>query len=235
MKKLNFQLTTYHKILAVLLAVLLICFTSSVVVISSKKFATTPVFDYTIVLDAGHGGIDGGVSGAGSGVKESDLNLIYTFLLAEKLNSAGFNVVFTRADKGGLYGLATSGFKKRDMNKRREIISNSKANLVISIHMNKFSSKSRYGAQVFFLKPNTESMTLANNIQKALNVATNNKFSALKGDYFILKCCEAPSVIVECGFLSNPTEEMLLQQKDYQDKIVTSIFNGIMLYLYGNK
>ena len=94
---------------------------------------------FTVCIDAGHGGVDGGVTGVNTGVKESDLNLSVSRLLKEHFESCGITVVMTRKTKDGLYGTATSGFKRRDMEKRREIIEQSKPDMVISIHMNKYS------------------------------------------------------------------------------------------------
>ena len=170
-----------------------------------------------------------------SGIKESDLNLEYAYALKQRLDTLGFKTVMTRTDKGGLYGLATKGFKRRDMNVRKDIISSAQADLVVSVHMNRYSSASRYGAQVFFQSGDELSANFANCIQKSLNILTGLKLSALKGDFFICKCAPVPSVIVECGFLSNPDEEMLLQTAQYQEKIVDCIVEGVMLCLYSGK
>ena len=138
----------------------------------------------------------------------------------------------TRKTKDGLYGTATSGFKRRDMEKRREIIEQSKPDMVISIHMNKYSSPSRSGPQVFFLEKGCAGEALAVSLQNALNKFTGNSHSALSGDYFILKCTDSPSVIVECGFLSNAEDERKLSDKEYQAQLTKIIFEGAMMYMY---
>jgi len=205
----------------------------AVFMIDARKTDVSPrQNDCVILIDAGHGGVDGGVTGSTSGVKESDLNLLYAGELAAKFETAGFFPVMTRTDKSGLYGLATKGFKMRDMLKRVEIIDESNPQIVVSIHMNKFRSSVRKGAQVFYQKGDEESKKLAECIQAALNTLTGKNYSALSGDFFICRNSDCPSVIVECGFLSNNEEEMLLQQDEYRGKIVNSIFEGIMLYLY---
>ena len=107
------------------------------------------LIDFTVVIDAGHGGIDGGVVGV-DGVKESALNLAYSKTLGEIFERAGFNVVYTRKNEGGLYGLATNGFKLRDMKERKRIIEEAQPDLMISVHMNKFSASYRSGPQVFY-------------------------------------------------------------------------------------
>ncbi len=106
----------------------------------------------TIVLDAGHGGVDNGVIGKVTGVKESDLNLKITRLIEEQLKNRGVKVELTRKDYGGLYGTLAEGFKRRDMEKRRDIIRSVNPDLVISIHMNKFPMSYRSGPQAFFQK-----------------------------------------------------------------------------------
>lgn len=189
------------------------------------------LIDYTIVIDAGHGGIDSGVV-SDNGTKESNLNLQYSKQLGEHFTDVGFNVKYTRTDNGGLYGLPTPGFKMRDMIARKEIIEQCGADIVISVHMNKYQDSSRSGPQVFYQTGETESQKLADSIQLALNDFTGNTHSALKGDYYICRTSEMPAVIVECGFLSNREEESKLLTKEYCGQLTDTIFRGVMLYLY---
>lgn len=186
-----------------------------------------------IVLDAGHGGVDAGVSGVNSKVKESELNLMITKRLANYLSDAGMSVVLTRSSQAGLYGVATKNLKRRDMEKRKSIIEKAKPNLVVSIHLNEFSVSSRRGAQVFYKKGDENGKLLANEIQTSFNgmEESTRNFSALTGDYYILNCSSYPSVIAECGFLSNPEEEALLLTEEYRDKVAYAIFKGIVSYL----
>ena len=186
-----------------------------------------------IVLDAGHGGIDGGVSGINTQVKESELNVIVVKKVEKYLRDAGMNVVLTRNSEAGLYGVANSSLKRKDMEKRTEIINDAKPNLVVSVHMNKYSLSTRRGAQVFYNEDNEKSVLLAKSIQESFNSMEQcvKKTSALKGDYYILKCTEYPSVIAECGFLSNPDDERLLISDDFQNDLAYSIYKGIVGYL----
>jgi N-acetylmuramoyl-L-alanine amidase len=186
-----------------------------------------------IVLDAGHGGLDGGVTGVNTGVKESELNLIVVKKIEKYLIDAGMNVVLTRNSDAGLYGVVSSTLKRKDMEKRRDIILKAKPNLVVSVHMNKYSLSTRRGAQVFFNENNPDSIILANSIQQNFNAMENcvKKTDALKGDYYILKCTDYPSVIAECGFLSNPEDEKLLITETYQEDIAFTIYKGIVTYL----
>jgi len=187
----------------------------------------------TVVIDAGHGGIDGGVVGIESNVKESDINLDISRKLQKKLEEAGFAVVQTRETEAGLYGTAAPGYKKRDMKVRSDIIHKSNPALVISVHQNFFSLRSRRGAQVFFRESNEKSKTLACLIQSELNAMENcpRKSDPLRGDYYILNCSDYPSVIVECGFLSNPEDEALLLTDEYREKIVSAIASGALNFL----
>ena len=220
----------------VIISVLLACTFTTLFCLSALKNNPVGKAEYSdvkILLDAGHGGIDGGVVGTYSKVKESKLNLSVVKKLEKIFFSAGFDVVLTRSTDAGLYGVATSSRKKKDMLKRKEIILESNPTLVISIHMNKFSSANRSGGQVFFKENDEKSKLLASLIQTNLNLISISKrdFSPLQGDYYILNCSNIPSVICECGFLSNREEEMLLITDEYQHKLAQSIFDAVIKYL----
>lgn len=186
-----------------------------------------------IILDAGHGGIDGGVSGVNTGVKESDLNLAVVKNLEKYLTDAGMTVVLTRNSAAGLYGAATGNLKKRDMKKRKEIIEKENPAIVVSVHMNNYAQQSRRGAQVFYKEGDENGKSLADNIQQSFNAMDScvREYFALTGDYFMLNCSDVPSVIAECGFLSNPQDEALLITEEYQSEIAYAIFKGIVGYL----
>ena len=193
--------------------------------------STTPKSKYTIVVDAGHGGIDGGAIGKTSGISESVLNLNYANCLKEYLQDFGFNVVMTRTTENGLYSPLAKNKKKDDMKKRREIVENSNADFVVSIHMNSFSYKSK-GAQVFYGAEDVPSQNLANSIQKYfIKYLQDAKQETKVGDYYILNAIKVPSVLVECGYLSNPDEEKLLLNEDYNKEVCYSILLGILSFL----
>ncbi len=221
---------------ALIIAVLMLTFITFLVCFSSldkNPIGSAELKKPKIVLDAGHGGIDPGVVGAVSSVKESQINLDIV-LKAEKLFSgAGFDVVLTRKTDVGLYGLATKNRKKKDMAKRKEIIENANPDVVVSVHLNEYSLKSRRGGQVFYLKDNLESQTLANFVQKEMNAIYKDvkDYNALTGDLFMLKCTSAPSVIVECGFLSNIEDEKLLLTEEFREEVAYSIFKGVVGYI----
>lgn len=190
----------------------------------------------TVVIDAGHGGIDGGVTGIKTGVKESDLNLKIAFILAKQFKNANVNVILTRKTKYALYDMNANNLKKQDFERRKKIIEDANPTVVVSIHMNYYKSSSRRGSQVFFDGTNSQSRILGNTVQYTLNNNINypyihRNFSALPGDYFIINCTTNPSIIVECGFLSNPEDEKLLTTESYREYLSYQIFSGIMAYI----
>ena len=221
----------------VLIVVATIIFAGAVLGVCCGVGASTSTFNQgekVIVIDAGHGGIDAGVIGVATSSKESDINLSISRQLKSYFISAGFKVVMTRTNNGGLYGSSTSGFKKRDMQKRKQIIQENNADMVISVHQNFCPIPSRRGGTVFYDKNSDVSSDLAKCIQKCLNGMDEcvSQNTALTGDYFMLKCTKSPSVIVECGFLSNSEDDKLLSTEEYQKKIAYAIFKGAVAY-YG--
>lgn len=188
---------------------------------------------FTVVIDAGHGGIDGGATGVLTGVRESDVNLLIANNLQKLFLDKGFVVIMTRTEDVGLYGTTEPGFKKRDLTKRVEIINGSNADVAISIHLNVYSSSSRRGAQTFFSNDNVESENLAKQIQSRINgMSMMPRLSdALKGDYYLLNESKIPTAIVECGFLSNKDDEKLLLSEEYRNQISNAIFGGCLAYL----
>lgn len=222
-----------HRVLfSVTALVLAVAVTFGICFFALSKTAVSAM-RFTVVIDAGHGGIDGGVTGKITGTKESDINLAIARYLQEDFETAGFNVVQTRKSEAGLYGTTAKGYKKRDMKKRAEIINSSNPALVISVHQNFFSLSSRRGAQVFFKKGSSASVTLASYIQTSFNDMKEcvKKSDPLAGDYFILNCNDYPSVIVECGFLSNAEDEALLVTEAYQRKVADVICSGAIAFL----
>lgn len=219
-------------IFSVLLATVItaiFCFSA----INERSLLNAGVNAYTIVLDAGHGGIDNGVTGIKTGVKESELNLLVVKKLEKYFNDAGFNVVLTRKNQAGLYGVATKNRKRKDMQKRKSIINKANPIVVISVHMNEYPISTRRGAQVFYKPKDENGRRLALNVQESLNEMESavRSCSALTGDYYILNCSKYPSIIVECGFLSNPDDDMLLNTEEYREEISYAIFKGAIEFL----
>lgn len=182
-----------------------------------------------IALDAGHGGYDGGAVGRVSGTPEKGLNLDVARRLAAILEAQGAQVVMTRTDDYALCDEHPPIRKKlQDMQRRAAIIEQSGAQMVLSIHMNEYAGRSQSGPQVFYREGCPAGRLLAGAIQEAMNetLAPKKKRSALGGDYYILTLGR-PSVLVECGFLSNAGEEALLLTADYRQRVAQAIAQGI--------
>lgn len=203
--------------------------------VATKKIAAVNslIVFKRVVIDAGHGGADSGAVGSRTGVEEAKINLSIAKLLQAEFERHGYVVIMTRVDENGLYGQKSEGFKLRDLKNRVEIINSAKPDVVISIHINKYSLSSRRGAQVFFNANSSDSEFLARSVQNHLNLMPEAKrtYRELAGDYYILRESEFPAIITECGFLSNPEEEMLLQDEVYQKAIANAIFNGANAYV----
>ena len=128
-----------EKIISVIILVLLSAIYIACICARAKA-AASPKPDFTVVIDAGHGGIDGGVSGIKSGVKESELNLDISRKLKTVFEKSGAKAVLTRKTEAGLYGIFSKGFKKRDMERRMEIAERASPDVFVSIHLKYYSS-----------------------------------------------------------------------------------------------
>lgn len=219
--------------IAVILAVVAVVLSAVAPVLVSVNARRTQA--KIIVVDAGHGGEDGGVSGAKTGVKESEINLYMSKIVGEYLKGMGFEVVQTRKNFGAL---VDGKFKKRsDMEERLRIVKNANPLAVVSMHMNTYSSPSRRGAQVFYSKSSDESALFATAVQSRLNEQFNlpdvkREYSALTADKYILRESPAPAIIVECGFLSNPDDEKNFLDDEYRHRFAYAIAKSIAEYVY---
>ena len=194
-----------------------------------------------VLLDAGHGGSDAGVTGARTGVRESDLNLKVVLLLGEYLEGSGYRVAYTRtADVMYGYPGVVGNKKRADMFRRGDIINRAKPAAVVSIHMNFYSSPSRRGAQTFYAKGSPQGQALAEALQQALNEGVNaqcggRSYSALTAQKYILECSPYPTAIAECGFLSNPQDETNLCDEGYRAMLAGVLRDGIIAFLMANE
>ena len=208
-------------ILSVVLALVTVFATAATVIASAK-----PDNGLTIVIDAGHGGADGGVTGISTGTKESDLNLSISKYLMKYLQDDGYNVVLTRSDSASVCG-GLKYSKREDMKARKNILMSARPDLVISIHCNAYPVQSVKGAQAFFANGGAGERFAAT-VQNYFNDVLNEKpRTAAVGDYYILNCSEYPSVLCECGFLSNPGEENKLITASYQQKVAYAIYSAV--------
>ena len=190
---------------------------------------TKETYSRVIVIDAGHGGDDPGKISA-DGILEKDVNLAIAKKLETELLNRGYEVVLTRENDEWLSTPGTSNQKKSDMNNRVEIINNSEALFLISIHQNSFTDSSVKGAQVFYYGVSEEGKGLAKRIQENIkkDVDSENRREIKEGnEYFILRRSNCPGVIVECGFLSNYEETAKLINDSYQQKLAVAIADAI--------
>ena len=201
----------------------------------SIQIVALPVSNKVIILDAGHGLPDQGAESK-NGVTENEINLVITLKVQKLLEQAGATVILTRSDENGIYDLDKNTLREKkvsDIKNRVKIGNNSSANIFVSIHLNKIPQSEYSGWQTFFKKNDENSRKLAKLIQTNLNEAIqreNKRQEHVIIGKYIVDHVEIPTVIVECGFLSNPEEEELLQIDEYQDKIAWGIYTGIMDY-----
>lgn len=203
---------------------------------ASPSFQTThlPLTGQVILLDPGHGGVDGGAVSK-SGLVEKDITLKIALFLRDYLQQGGAYVVLTREQDHDLADENTDRISKRkaeDLMKRVHMIKEKHANTVISIHLNAFPQKQYSGAQTFYYPKLEANQRLASFIQRELIQSLENtkRVPKQKGNVYLLKESSVPTVLVEAGFLSNDQEAKLLATEDYQKKIAASIYTGIIKY-----
>lgn len=181
-----------------------------------------------IVLDAGHGGTD---SGAKNGkIVEKELNLLLVKKIEKELISRGATVYLTREEDNDL-SARTSERKRSDLYNRAEYINTIKPNMYISIHLNATTSSSWKGLQVFYNKNNEENKVIAETITNNLKNNINNiREVKEENKYYMYKYIKYPGVLIEAGFISNPDENYLLRQEEYQNKLIILIADAIEKY-----
>lgn len=190
--------------------------------------------EHTIVIDAGHGGEDGGATSC-TGVLESRINLDITLKLNDLLHLLGYNTCMIRTTDISVYteGATIAQKKVSDLKERVRIVHEIPNAILISVHQNTFSDARYSGAQVFY-GSSGESKAMAEAIQtdliKALNPDSNRNAKNADGIY-LMNRIRCSGVLVECGFLSNPVEEALLRNDDYQRKLCCVIASSVSNFL----
>lgn len=210
-------------------------------VITDRKEAvptvSLPVSGKTIVIDAGHGKPDEGAESS-NGTTEAETNLKIALKLQNLLEQSGSSVVLTRSDENAIYDIDAKTLRQKkisDIHNRVKIGNESSADIFVSIHLNKIPQQQYDGWQTFYKEGSENGQKLAVSIQNNLNKAIqkeNNRVAKTIDTIYIIKHVEIPIAIVECGFLSNPEEEKLLLQDEYQNKLAWGIYNGIIDYFY---
>lgn len=184
----------------------------------------------TVILDAGHGMPDGGAVGAGGSI-EADINLKIVQMLGEVLEAKGIDVVMTRKTREGLRTDADGSWsKKEDMRLRLEIMRKTDADLFVSVHMNHFSDPSVHGLRLFYAANHPEAKQAAEKMQQKMSELTGAKVNAIRAadkSLFLMKAPPVAAILVECGFISNPEEEMCLLREEYTAKLAWAMADVI--------
>ena len=187
----------------------------------------------TVVVDPGHGGVDGGASCA-DGTPEKGINLAIALRLRDFLRSAGYEVIMTRETDISIHDASATTIRKKknsDLHNRLKLAESHPDAIFVSIHQNQFEQEKYFGCQLFYSKNNAQSQTLAGAIDWAVKKQTqpDNKRELKPADsnLFLLWNARIPAVLVECGFLSNPREAEMLKDEEYQKQMAFAIFCGI--------
>ena len=194
----------------------------------------------TIVLDAGHGGEDGGAVGT-NGVLEKEINLAIALELEKNLRQNNFDVIMIRGSdcSVGDQSLGTIAERKRSDTKARLRMVEEAGDCLFIIHQNHFSQSRYNGAQVFYSANRPESASLAEAVRQNIvsSLQPDNKRENKQADknIYILHHCQVPAILVECGFLSNPVENEKLCLESYQKEMAAAIYNGVIDYLQNDK
>ena len=191
----------------------------------------------TVIIDAGHGGEDGGASSA-SGLVEKDVNLDISLTLCDMLTSCGVNVVMTRTNDRLLYdrNVDFKGRKKKlDLAARLAIADSTDNAIFVSIHMNSYTDPKYSGLQVWYSQNNPLSYSLAELVQGSnklyLQPDNNRKTKAATSSIHLLHKATCPAILVECGFLSNTDETALFETEEYRKKVAFMLFSSIVEFL----
>lgn len=173
-----------------------------------------------------------------NGTTEAETNLKIALKLQNLLEQSGCAVILTRSDENAIYDIDSKTLKQKkisDIHNRVKIGNESAADIFVSIHLNKIPQSQYDGWQTFYKEGSEEGAKLAKIIQSSLNDAIqreNNRVAKTIDNIYIIKHVEIPTTIVECGFLSNPEEEKLLLEDEYQNKLAWGIYNGIVKYFF---
>lgn len=208
---------------------LLIIFCLLVLSLQIISAQTLPLQDTIIMVDPGHGGRDSGTYYGK--IYEKDINLEISKALENELTKNGAIVYMTRTRDIDLSSIYDSAKKRGDLYRRLLKIKETKSDLYISIHINWYQNTSMKGAEVLYNSINENNEKLARSIMKEFKTDLGSSRTIKTTDLYMYRNTTTPGVLVECGYLSNPTERTLLQQENYQRKLAKTITNGIINYL----
>lgn len=204
--------------------------------VTSQAGGNTQANVKTVIIDPGHGGVDGGAVSA-DGIVEKEINLSISMKLKSLCELAGINVIMTRESDISIHDDSADTIKEQktsDLHNRLKIADDNPDALLISVHQNKFSGSSSSGMQVFYSGNDPKSKTLADCIQaytkNNIQQSNDRQTKQITKSVYLIYNAKQPAVLVECGFLSNATEAALLNNDDYQNKIAYCIFCGLLNY-----
>ena len=192
--------------------------------------------DITVIIDAGHGGRDGGTVGVDGVSIEKDLNLDISLMICDMLKNSGVNVVMTRTEDISLTDAEVGGSRKnQDLSARLKIAESAANPVFVSVHMNAFPVEKYSGAQVYYSTNDENSKSLANllqnNVKSLLQNENDRKIKPAGSNIYILDKITCPAVLIECGFLSNSEECAKLADREYRKKMAFVISSTIIEYI----
>ena len=228
--------TIYLMILAVILITFCLVMYSAFSNITARTDSDSLEQQPMIVIDAGHGGEDGGAEV--DGVLEKDINLSIAGKLSEILRLCGCRVTEIRDEDISVYDSDAQTLREKkvsDLKRRVKIANENDNNILVSIHQNKFDNSAYSGAQLFYSSNHDDSRVLAESIRSAItSLLQKDNTRELKpagSDIYLLDHAEVPAVIVECGFLSNQQERSKLMDDDYQNEMAYAVAMGVLEYI----
>lgn len=235
MKKINLFILFFSFVILALCA-FLIYYTVDRSLIASSSEADKKD-ELTVIIDAGHGGIDGGAVGS-DGTEEKDINLYIAKDLEKILNTYGIKTIMTRTDDNSIHSQNAATIREQkvsDIHNRMKIMEENENCLFISIHQNSFPNSSLWGTQVFYSPNTTSSPELADCIQNSVIklIQPENKRIVKKcgSSVYLLYYAKKPAVLVECGFMTNNNELKMLKDEEYRRKMAFSVACGVLDYL----
>lgn len=204
---------------------------------SAAEASSMPITQKTVIVDAGHGGDDGGAIGI-DGTVEKDINLDIALKLDKILKFYGFNVIMTRTQDVMTCDDGLDSLRKRkisDIHNRFELMRKNPDAIFISVHQNKFEDSSQHGTQVFYSGNDERSKELAEAIQTSVTLTLQRKNDRVVkksgSGIYLLYHAKIPAVLVECGFISNSDEVKKLKDESYRMKLAILIADGLLKYI----
>jgi N-acetylmuramoyl-L-alanine amidase len=204
---------------------------------SIVTFSSVRMGGVTVIIDAGHGGEDGGAVSS-SGTIESGINLSIACKLDDLLHFYGVSTVMVRRADISLHDMSATTLrekKRSDLKKRVQLVNETENGVLVSIHQNIYSSAKLSGAQVFYANEESSlewAMQTQECLRQTLNPGNSRQAAKISDSIYLMKHCTRPAILIECGFLSNPKEEADLLRDEYQIKIAAALAASALAY-YG--